>query len=69
MVVKYISLEFFEDYIRKKVKRHNGESIIWKAIVRGFPLVGKWMERKIGRDNSIRSGRIHGWETQEILDY
>ena len=27
---------------------------MWKALVRSFPLIGKWLEWKVGRGNRVR---------------
>jgi hypothetical protein len=43
MNAKYIALDSMEDYIQKRLKVWGGGSIIWKALVKAFPLLGKWL--------------------------
>jgi hypothetical protein len=42
-LVKCIDPKTIEDWIRKEVKSHSETSMICKALVRAFPLVGKWL--------------------------
>jgi hypothetical protein len=40
---KYIAPDTMEEWVRNPVKRIQNASIIWKAIVTAFPLVGNWL--------------------------
>jgi hypothetical protein len=38
---KYIAPYTIENWIGKESKNHSGALVIWKALMRNFPLVGK----------------------------
>jgi hypothetical protein len=64
---KYISLESLEDWVRSPVKRRSNCTIIWKALINLFPVIGEGFvlegrERKevrIGVDLWHGSGNSH----------
>jgi len=45
-----------EDWFRQERKNSNGGSIVWKDLVKTFPLIGKWTAWKIQRQNKVRIG-------------
>ena len=40
MIQKYIALDSVEEWIRSEKKSHSGGSIIWKAVVKSFDIIG-----------------------------
>jgi hypothetical protein len=51
---KYIVPQIVVEWIRKEVESHSGTLVVWKALMRAFPLVGKWLACKIGKGNRDR---------------
>jgi hypothetical protein len=45
------------DWIRKHDKKVSNGSIIWKAIIKAFPLIGKWLMWKIGNGVQVSIGK------------
>jgi hypothetical protein len=41
-------------WFRMERKSVQGASIVWKALVRAFPIIGKWAAWKVGRGNKVR---------------
>lgn len=53
MVIQYLALESMEYCLRREVTSHDGALVIWKASMKGFPLVGKWMAWKVGKGDRV----------------
>lgn len=52
MKEKYIREGSLEDWLRSVSKEtFKQASIIWKTLVTTFPLVGKWLAWKVGKNN------------------
>lgn len=48
-----------EYWSRRRPKSHQNISIVWKAIVLAFPLVGKWLVWKVGKGNKVTLQEDH----------
>jgi hypothetical protein len=55
MQSKYFPSKSIEEWI-KEPRKSTKESIVWKALVRAFPMVGKCLAWKIGNGRSVRLG-------------
>jgi hypothetical protein len=53
---KYISPDSIEDWIRSPLKASTNGSIIWKAMISSFPVVGDSLAWKVGKGNHLRIG-------------
>jgi hypothetical protein len=53
---KYIALDTMEEWVRNHVKRIQNASIIWKAIITTFPLVGNWLVWHVGKGDKVQIG-------------
>jgi hypothetical protein len=56
MKSKYLKIISILDWFRWVRKNSIGGSIVWKDLVRDFPLIGKWFAWKIGKENLLRIG-------------
>jgi hypothetical protein len=55
MKTKYCQGLTFKEWYEQPIKSTKG-SIVWKAILNAFPLVGSWMMWKIGNGWKVRVG-------------
>jgi hypothetical protein len=46
----------------KKPNKSSKGIIVWKALVKNFPLVGEWVFWKIGDRKKFKVGEAPGWE-------
>lgn len=53
---RYIAPETVDGWIRYPVKSLNNVSIIWKAVILAFPLVGNWLVWCVGRGTKVQVG-------------
>jgi hypothetical protein len=53
---KYFPNQSIHEWFRAPFKSNKG-SIVWKALVKAFPLVGLWTAWKVGNGRSIRIGK------------
>jgi len=53
---KYIEPFSVEEWIINPTEACHDVSIIWKAIVLVFPLIGRWLVWKAGKGNRVRLG-------------
>jgi hypothetical protein len=60
MKTKYLRGWSVEDWIRKERKSFRGAFMVWKGLVKAFPIVGKWVAQNIGRGDKLRRGE-HPW--------
>jgi hypothetical protein len=45
------------DWLRQERKCSSGGSIVWRAMVKSFPFIGKWLACKGGRGTNVRIGK------------
>jgi hypothetical protein len=66
---KYIEPDSLETWIRSAQKSLKGVSVIWKAIVKSFPVIGEGLAWKIGNGHRVRLGADPwaGCEGQHLL--
>lgn len=57
---KYVHPDNIEDWIRRPVKACLNCSIIWKAILKSFLVIGDEMAWRIGKETKVRLG-IDSW--------
>jgi hypothetical protein len=60
IVQKYITPNSIEDWIRRPQKAPSTSSIIWKAMISSFSVVGDSLAWKVGKGNRLRIG-IDPW--------
>jgi hypothetical protein len=58
MSTNHIAPRRMEDWIRKEVTAFGGASVIWKDLVKAFPLLVKWLVWKVGRGNEVKIGQL-----------
>lgn len=58
MVSKYMDGSTFEEWFRRPRKSVSNSSLVWKALVDAFPLIGDWQVR-IGEDPREGSAGVH----------
>jgi hypothetical protein len=51
---KYIAPEPLEDWVRRPVKSALNCTIIWKALLNSFPIVGEGLAWRVGKGNKVR---------------
>lgn len=66
---KYLAHLSIEDWIRNRRKSHVGGSVIWKAIVKSFPLLESNLAWRVGNGQKLRIGQDPwiGCEQQHLL--
>jgi len=57
---KYVTPDMVMDWIKSPIKQQNNASIIWKAIIYYFHLVGDWMIWQIGKGDKMQIG-LNPW--------
>jgi hypothetical protein len=57
---KYILSDSLMEWIRRPSKKHLATSIIWKAMVFSFDVIGDGLAWKVGKGNKVRVGRDRG---------
>jgi hypothetical protein len=53
---KYIELDTVDYWIRRPTKSFHNVSIIWNDVVLAFPLIGRWLEWRVGKETRVRLG-------------
>lgn len=53
---KYIHPELIKEWIRSLAKERENCTIIWKALLKSFPVIGERLAWKVGRGNKVRVG-------------
>jgi hypothetical protein len=56
VVHKYIKPDSVGDWIRRNDKNISNCSIIWKAVVKSFHVIGDGLAWKVGRGDQVRIG-------------
>ena len=64
MMAKYMKPKYTKDWLTKKFERYRGASIVWKTLVRVFPLIGKWLVYRIGKANNVKIDKDLCWGDQ-----
>jgi hypothetical protein len=54
IVQKYINPASVEEWIGNPVKKHKNGSLIWKATISAFPLIGRWLVWKVVNGHNVR---------------
>jgi hypothetical protein len=69
VIQKYIEPDSLETWIRRAQKSLKGVSVIWKAIINSFPVIGEGLAWKIGNGHRVRLGADPwaGSEGQHLL--
>jgi hypothetical protein len=62
MKSKYLGRMSIEEWFRLPRKLTNNSSIVWKAMVEAFPLVGRWMVRGLEMVKKSGLGKTLGPE-------
>jgi hypothetical protein len=58
-----------EEWFKMERKNIQGVSIVWKELVKVFPLIGKCSAWKVGRGNKVRIGEDLGLDAKGILNF
>lgn len=53
---KYIDLDSMEEWVKYPIQTFQNYSIIWKAIVKSFQLIGNWLVLKVGDEHRVHLG-------------
>ena len=56
MHAKYIAPDTILDWIRNPLKSHRGGSVIWKAVIKSFDVIGENLFWKVGNGRRVRVG-------------
>ena len=54
--MKYIAPDSIIDWIRNPVKIHRGGSVIWKAVIKSFVVIGENLVWKVGDGKRVSVG-------------